>query len=174
MYSMFCDISEIIKIMYCIKPPVTSISFAPLENSFVCWLTGLCKIQNTAVRASGMTFCCTWLQTHNELEITVQLSLCHYENFQAPPRTIQGNSSFEAILRSGKCRQAYNAALNISVQNFLYVVEKNVCIHFLFGVILRVSDCVSFGEGLRKSLDRVQLLPILQKQVYRATFSILH
>lgn len=174
MCNTFCDVSEIIKIMCCIKTLVTSISFALLENTFVCYLTGLCKIQSTAVVASGVTFFCTWLQTHNELEITVQLFLCHYENFQAPPWTVQGNSSFQAVLRSRKCHQAYNAGLNISVQKFLYVVQKNVCLHFLFGVILGVSDCVSFGEGLCKSLDKVQLFPILQNQVYRAPFSILH
>lgn len=121
-----------------------------------------------------MTFDCTWLQTHNELEITVQLFLFHYANFQAPPWTIQGYSSFQAVLQSGKCHQAYTAGLNVSVQKFPYVVQKNVSLHFLFGVILSVSNCVSFREGLCKSLDSVQLFPILQKQLYRATFSILH
>lgn len=33
---MFCDISEIIKMLYGIQTPVSSICFAPLEKSFVC------------------------------------------------------------------------------------------------------------------------------------------
>lgn len=79
---MFCDASEIIQVVHCIKPPMTGISFAPWKPN-VFQLTGWCKIWNAAVTASEMTFYCTWLETHNELEIMIQL--CHGDNFQGLP-----------------------------------------------------------------------------------------
>lgn len=170
---MFCDVSEITKVMYCMKTPGSGICFAPLENGSVWQLAGLCKIQSTAVIALGMTFYRTWLQAHNVLEITVQLFLWHCENFQACPWTVQGKSTFQAVFRSGRCHQASNAGLDISVQKVLYVVQKRVCLRFPFGVSLGGSDCVRFGGALCKSLGRVPLFPILQNQVQRATASIL-
>lgn len=57
------------------------------------------------------------------------------------------------------------AGLNISVQKFLSVVQKNLCLHFHFGGIPSASNCVNLGKNLSESLDRVQFFPILQNQV---------